>query len=754
MWIQGLYEFGIFSTYLRWKEIPRWCIDKNNNKGSSSSVSFSVPSHPNLKIRGLNVYSVYTLSNLECTEEEEEEEEDEEGEEEEYNIGLEYEIGLDYEVGLPFQLFTKITNKSKDLKWIYTPVAITIPEKENEEEVLVWLSHWKFGNHFESGDEIDILVISGSEGLKVKEFGIKLVWGEEEKDNEEMKANTHYRNHHNNMREVIGGNLSNYQIMSPRAFFLCRHYMHPFCTETVTRKSWFRQVFGDHVTFEAQTSFLVSQRRLAVKHFGVRMSTLMQRKENSAYPNYASSKWCLDEVAMIFEWSNSSSGHEVLPVFYDEDPSDVRNQTGSIGEAFARYEEKLIDGKTNDEKKKELMEKVKVWKLALREIANLTGMILQNQANGHEAKFIQEIVKEVERKLNRTVLYVDRHLVGINSRVENTDSWVQSSSSSEDILVICGMGGIGKTIIAKFVYNLNFQRFEGSCFLALVKEKSQQLNGLVNLQAQFLSSILKGKRREIYDVDNGIIKINEAICCKRILVVIDDVDEMEHLDASLRTREFYPGSKLIITTRNKSLLKPHEGTETIECLMLDMRNFMSSESSGEVLLSLKILNLSNSLLLLETPNFNGLPNLERLIVVGCVSLFKVGDTIGNLERLVLLDLANCKSLRKFPNIGMLKLLQTLVLDGCSNIGEFPKNLKNVESLKTLNVDGATINPLTSIGRDHIIIDGFGASRTDPGSIDGMDLTNAKSHIHFFDLLVLPPFVSTVTSNHQNMNELR
>ncbi|KAM7481988.1 hypothetical protein LguiB_006571 [Lonicera macranthoides] len=221
---------------------------------------------------------------------------------------------------------------------------------------------------------------------------------------------------------------------------------------------------------------------------------------------------------------------------------------------------------------------------------------------------------------------------------------------------------------------------------------------------------------------------------------------------------------------------PSDGTETIECLMLDMRNFMSSESSGEVdfnydtfsrmerlrllklnyarlcgcsatfvealrwlcwhgfpskyipfdlplgnlvsldmsnsklehiwvgnkvLLSLKILNLSNSLWLLETPNFNGLPNLERLIVVGCVSLFKVGDTIGNLERLVLLDLANCKSLRKFPNIGMLKLLQTLVLDGCSNIGEFPKNLKNVESLKTLNVDGATINPLTSIGRDHV-----------------------------------------------------
>ena len=100
--------------------------------------------------------------------------------------------------------------------------------------------------------------------------------------------------------------------------------------------------------------------------------------------NYASSKWCLDEVIMILEWSRStstSSGHKVLPIFYDVDPSDVRNQTGSIGEAFARYEKELIGAEVEDEKKREWMEKVKGWKLALREVANLTGMVLENQAN-------------------------------------------------------------------------------------------------------------------------------------------------------------------------------------------------------------------------------------------------------------------------------------------------------------------------------------------------------------------------------------
>ncbi|KAM7481972.1 hypothetical protein LguiB_006555 [Lonicera macranthoides] len=174
---QGLYEFGIFSTFVRGEDIPSWCGDRNNNMGSSSSVSFVVPSHPpGLRIPGLNVYSVYTLSNTD-------------------------------HIGHPNLLFTKIYNKTKQFKWIYTPVAIAIPGEENEEEEFVWLSHWKFWNHLENGDEVDISIIT-SEGLEVKEFGINLVWGGEEegeegeKEEEDMKANT--CQHDNKKKEPHG----------------------------------------------------------------------------------------------------------------------------------------------------------------------------------------------------------------------------------------------------------------------------------------------------------------------------------------------------------------------------------------------------------------------------------------------------------------------------------------------------------------------------------------------------------------------
>ena len=78
--------------------------------------------------------------------------------------------------------------------------------------------------------------------------------------------------------------------------------------------------------------------------------------------HYASSKWCLNELVEILQ-SQKTNGQMVIPVFYHVNPSYVRNQTGSFGEAFAEHESRF----------REMPEKVQKWRDVLTEASNLSG---------------------------------------------------------------------------------------------------------------------------------------------------------------------------------------------------------------------------------------------------------------------------------------------------------------------------------------------------------------------------------------------
>ncbi|KAF8038547.1 hypothetical protein BT93_B1169 [Corymbia citriodora subsp. variegata] len=289
--------------------------------------------------------------------------------------------------------------------------------------------------------------------------------------------------------------------------------------------------------------------------------------------DYASSPWCLEELTKIMECKEQRD-LVVFPVFYKVEPKEVRTPRGSYNEAMVKHDSKF--GKDS--------EKVKRWKKTLFDAGCLSGWHLNDGTTKvcnakykiisvcipHKAitlcfrylisELIQKIVKEISNHLDRKTLHIAKHPVGIYSQVVKLKSKLNLESNDGVLMVgLWGQGGIGKTSLAKALYNATFRQFEGSCFLAKVRETSKGSRGLVTLQEILLQKILLlHQRLEIFDVDEGINIIQHRLGCKKVLLILDDVDDLYQLNALVGEGKWFGnGSRIVITTRDKHLLTCH-----------------------------------------------------------------------------------------------------------------------------------------------------------------------------------------------------
>ncbi|KAI9073637.1 hypothetical protein K1719_044402 [Acacia pycnantha] len=617
---------------------------------------------------------------------------------------------------------------------------------------------------------------------------------------------------------------------------------------------------------------------------------------------YAGSKWCLEELPMIMEL-HKSNDHVVLPVFYNVDPSEVRHQTSSFGEAFKDLIERISSAE----------DQISNWRRALTEAGSIAGIVVLGSKD--ESEKVTTIVQNVFDRLDKKDLFVTDHPVGVDNRVQEVITMLQNDQSKDVVMAgIWGMGGIGKTTIAKAIYNEIGCNFESRSYLSKIRKVWDQKQGQLCLQNQLLSEICKTTKIKINSIESGKVTLKDRLHHKKALVVLDDVDKLTQLNALVGSHDWFkPGSIIIITTRNKRLLlqkgccvyrmknldekesielfswhafkqenpkegfnelsrnivaysgglplalvvlgsylfdceteewkskeifldiscffigmdrndvtqilngcgffanmgiktlierslvtideknkfgmhdllrdmgreiireqspnvlgersriwfhddalvvlSEHMGTEAIEGLFLnlsqseqihieteafkmmkrlrllhledvqlkgdykyisrDLRwlcwhgfpltyipsNFYHEElvaidlkysclrqvwKETQLLKKLKILNLSYSPNLVRTPDFSKLPNLEKLILKDCLSLSKIDDSIGVLDKLLLLDLENCIGLQSLPkSIYRLRCLKILILSGCVNIEKLEEDIEQMESLTTL-----------------------------------------------------------------------
>ncbi|KAB2617013.1 TMV resistance protein N-like [Pyrus ussuriensis x Pyrus communis] len=175
--------------------------------------------------------------------------------------------------------------------------------------------------------------------------------------------------------------------------------------------------------------------------------------------NYASSTWCLMNFYIFLSaWKKSSSA----PIFYNVDPSDVRKQTGCFEKPSLNMETTL--GLTRE---------VESWRYALRKWQFL--WVGFKELVTSEAKLVKILFKWYGKSCAQHFMSVVGDFVAIESRSKPIiDLCLDATVNDGCFIGIWGMGGIGKTTIARVVYEKISHVFEYQIFLADVRSNVEK----------------------------------------------------------------------------------------------------------------------------------------------------------------------------------------------------------------------------------------------------------------------------------------
>lgn len=157
------------------------------------------------------------------------------------------------------------------------------------------------------------------------------------------------------------------------------------------------------------------------------------------------------------------------------------------------------------------------WRLATKREANISGWDVQSDSR---PQGIDDMVGEVKKKM-RELIYADFDLVGTQSRVKEVEKLLDlGTNDAVRIVGICGMGGIGKTTLAKVLYDKISQLIDATRFLV---------------------------NRDKFDISLSLVH------GKNILLVLDDdlaiYEVLIPLIQAIKTSLLGEGSRIIINKR-------------------------------------------------------------------------------------------------------------------------------------------------------------------------------------------------------------
>lgn len=172
---------------------------------------------------------------------------------------------------------------------------------------------------------------------------------------------------------------------------------------------------------------------------------------------------------------------------------------------------------------------------------------------------IEKIAIDVSNKINVTPSNEFDGMVGMEAHLRKLNACLHLESDEVKMIGIQGPAGIGKTTIARALFNQLSADFQFKCFLKNFKEKYETFgmddhDSKLSLQTQLLSRILNQRDMKVHHL--GTIK--EWLQDQRVLIVLDEIDDFEQLDALAREPSWFGlGSRIIVITEDKKILKAH-----------------------------------------------------------------------------------------------------------------------------------------------------------------------------------------------------
>ncbi|XP_010492763.1 PREDICTED: protein DA1-related 4-like isoform X2 [Camelina sativa] len=174
-----------------------------------------------------------------------------------------------------------------------------------------------------------------------------------------------------------------------------------------------------------------------------------------------------------------------------------------------------------------------------------TGYSAGNQSS--DAQLVEDIVRDIYGKLCPT------ERIGIYTRLMEIENLLCEQSWDVRRLGIWGMPGIGKTTLAKAVFEHMSSDYDASCFIDSFDEQLHK-EGPHRLLEENFGKILVEKFGVSTSYMTRLSLLKDKLCMIRFLVVLDDVHNPLVAQSFLgRLDWFGPGSLIIITSKYKQV---------------------------------------------------------------------------------------------------------------------------------------------------------------------------------------------------------